>query len=188
MSNFNAQLNEHEDPGMFSIRGDLDGGKENQGYSDVKQFIGLLINDEEFLLPIEVMNEIIMVSQLTYVPSAPRFIEGVINLRGKILPAINLRKMMGHETAAPTMQSRIIIAHFEEHMVGLIVDGITYVISLNQEELQNQTLPGKGRSTELVSSISKRGDKVNGIIDIAKIMMETGFDPNAKEEISENDS
>lgn len=166
---------------MFSIRGDLDGGKDSQAFADVKQFIGLLIGEEEFLLPIEVMNEIIMVHQLTYVPSAPRYIEGVINLRGTILPAINLRSMMGYKTVGPTMQSRIIIAHMEDILVGLIVDGITYVISLGSGELQNQTLSGKGRSTELISGIAKRGDKVNGILDISKIIFETGFDPSSVE-------
>ncbi len=168
------------DSSMFAIRGDLDGGKDSQGFADVKQFIGLLIGDEEFLLPIEVMNEIIMVHQLTYVPSAPKYIEGVINLRGTILPAINLRSMMGYKTAEPTMHSRIIIAHMEDILVGLIVDGITYVVSLGSDELQNQTLPGKGRSSELIFGISKRGDKVNGILDITKIIFETGFDPLSK--------
>ena len=173
---------EDEEISMFAVRGDLDGGKDTQTFDDIKQFIGFVIGTEEFLLPIEVMNEIIMVHQLTYVPGAPPYIEGVINLRGKILPAINLRKMMGHQTIAPTMQSRIIIAHFEDQVVGLIVDGITYVVSLQPVEVQNQSLPGKGRGTELVSAIAKKQDKVMGIVDISKIVAETGFDPNRRDD------
>jgi purine-binding chemotaxis protein CheW len=165
---------------MFSIRGDLDGGKDSQDFKAVKQFIGLLIGKEEFLLPIEVTNEIIMMNQLTFVPRAPRFIEGVINLRGTILPAINLRKMMGLPNEAPTLQSRIIITHYEEVMVGLIVDGITYVISLNEDQLQQQALRGGG--SELISTISKRGNQVNGVIDIAKLLAETGIDYQAHDE------
>ena len=179
MSDFFKNPVAEEATSMFAIRGDLDGGKDTQDFAEVKQFIGLHIGEEEFLFPIEVMNEIIMVNQLTFVPGAPQFIEGVINLRGTILPAINLRRMMGMETAPPTMHSRIIIAHFEEHMIGLIVDGITYVISLKPDDVQNQTLPGKGPGTELITGISKRGEKVNGILDISKILSETGFDPNA---------
>ncbi|SMF13798.1 chemotaxis protein CheW [Pseudobacteriovorax antillogorgiicola] len=179
MDDFYGSSYGSESNSMFAIRGDLDGGKETQDYADVKQFIGLHIGEEEFLLPIEVMNEIIMVNQLTFVPGAPRFIEGVINLRGTILPAINLRSMMGLKTAPPTSHSRIIIAHFEEIMIGLIVDGITYVISLKPDDVQNQTLPGKGPGTELISGISKRGEKVNGILDIAKIISDTGYVPSA---------
>jgi purine-binding chemotaxis protein CheW len=169
---------------MFSIRGDLDGGKDSQDFSAVNQFIGLLLGKEEFLLPIEVTNEIIMMNQLTFVPRAPRFIEGVINLRGTILPAINLRKMMGLPNEEPTVQSRIIVAHYDDVMVGLIVDGITYVISLNDDQLQNQSL-SRGNGSELISTISKRGNQVNGVIDIAKVLAETGIDYQAKDEQEE---
>lgn len=162
------------DDSLFSIKGDLDGADQKQDYADVKQFIGLLIGKEEFLLPIEVMNEIIMVTQITYVPSAPRFIEGVINLRGKILPAIDLRQIIGLEARLPGPQSRIIICHSEDIMVGLIVDGITYVISLTPDQVQNQSLSTKGTGSEIIGGISKRGDQVNGIIDIGKVILETG--------------
>ena len=180
MTDFSRSF-ESEDQSMFAIRGDLDGGKDTQIFDEIKQFIGFVINNEEFLLPIEVMNEIIMVHQLTYVPGAPQYIEGVINLRGKILPAINLRAMMGHPTIAPTVQSRIIIAHFEDQMVGVIVDGITYVVSLQTQEMQNQSLPGKGRGTELVSAIAKKENRVRGIVDISKIVAETGFELHQKD-------
>lgn len=186
MSDFFKEATNQESDSMFAIRGDLDGGKDAQDFAEMKQFIGLHIGDEEFLFPIEVMNEIIMVTQLTYVPGAPNYIEGVINLRGRILPAINLRKMMGMGTAAPTSHSRIIIAHFEDVMIGLIVDGITYVVSLTEGEIQNQTLSGKP-GTELISAISKRGEKVNGILDISKIIVETGYDPNATDDEEDDD-
>ncbi len=175
---------EENEPSMFSVRGDLD-GEDGQNYTAVKQFIGLLIGKEEFLLPIEVTNEIIMMNQLTFVPRAPRFIEGVINLRGTILPAINLRQMMGLPNEEPTLQSRIIITHYEEVMVGLIVDGITYVISLNDDQMQQQALPSRGNGTELISTISKRGNQVNGVIDIAKVLAETGIDYQARDELED---
>jgi purine-binding chemotaxis protein CheW len=168
---------------MFAIRGDLDGANtDNQDFTNIRQFIGLLIGKEEFLLPIEVTNEIIMMHQLTFVPRAPRYIEGVINLRGTILPAINLRQMLGLPNVIPTLQSRIIIAHYEEVMVGLIVDGITYVISLNADQMQQQVLPSKGTGTELISTISKRGNQVNGVIDIAKVLAETGINYQVQDE------
>lgn len=163
------------DSGIFTIRGDLDGAKETAAFSEVRQFIGLLIKGEEFFFPIEVMNEIIMINQITFVPRSPCFIEGVINLRGKILPAINLRRMMGHETIKPTPASRIIIASYEDVVAALIVDGITYVVSLSPNQVEEQTLNTKGHSTELIKGISKRGDRVNGILDIEKVLVKVGF-------------
>lgn len=156
--------------GIFAIRGDLDGTKESADFADLKQFIGLLIEGEEFLLPIEVMNEIIMINHMTYVPSGPEYVEGVINLRGRILPALNLRNMMGHKTIPPTNASRIIIANHEDDVIGLIVDGITYVVTLNPDQIEEQTL-SKGSSAEFIRGISKRGDVVNGILDISKVII-----------------
>ncbi len=179
------ELSEQEQS-MFSIRGDLDGGKDSQDFSNIKQFIGLKIGNEEFLLPIEVTNEIIMIHQLTFVPRAPRFIEGVINLRGTILPAINLRKMMGLPTTEPTSHSRIIITNYDGMLFGIIVDGITYVISVNEDQLQTQSLPVRGNGADLISTISKRGHQVNGVIDVAKILAETGIDYQAKDEAEDH--
>lgn len=156
---------------IFALRGDLDGGKDLADFTRMQQYIGLLIGSEEFLLPIEVMNEIIMINSITYVPGAPRFIEGVINLRGRIVPAINLGQMLGHKTTAPSSESRIIIAQHLGQSAGLIVDGITFVVSLQPHQTQPQTI-GKGKSTQFIVAISKTGAKMNGILDIEKLFLE----------------
>lgn len=166
---------------MFTIRGELDGEQDSKDFSNARQFIGLMIDKEEFLLPIEVTNEIIMMHQMTFVPRAPRFIDGVINLRGTILPAINLRKMLGVPATQFNGQCRIIIARCENATVGLIVDGITYVVALSQDQLQIQSLHSKGTGSELVSMISKRGNQVNGVLDITKIVAETGINVHEDE-------
>lgn len=163
---------------MFTVRGELDGDQNAPDFSNARQFIGLMIDKEEFLLPIEVTNEIIMMNQMTFVPRAPKFIDGVINLRGTILPAINLRKMLGIPLTHFNGQCRIIIARCENVNVGLIVDAITFVITLGQDQLQIQGLHNKGTSSELISMISKRGNQMNGILDIAKILAETGINLN----------
>ncbi len=163
------------DNSMFTVRGELDGDQREQGFTHASQFIGLMIDKEEFLLPIEATNEIIMMHQMTFVPRAPKFIDGVINLRGTILPAINLRKMLGVALEQFSGQCRIIIARCENVTVGLIVDGITYVVALGPEQLQIQSLPNKGTGSDLVSMISKRGKQINGILDIAKIVAATGI-------------
>ncbi|MBF0440617.1 MAG: purine-binding chemotaxis protein CheW [Oligoflexales bacterium] len=171
---------------IFAIRGDLDGSKDSSDYSKVVQFIGMLIGNEEFLLPIEVMNEIVMISSLTYVPRSPRYVEGVINLRGKIVPAINIRNMMGLPTQLPTQSSRIIIANFEDVTIGIIVDGITYVISLNPDQVEEHVLSSSGKQVELLKGISKRGEIVNGIIDISKVLFAVGYTKPDGSEQAEN--
>jgi purine-binding chemotaxis protein CheW len=159
---------------MFTVRGEI-GESQRAEFVKHRQFIGLMVANEEFLLPIEVTNEIIMMHQLTHVPRAPKFIDGVINLRGTILPAINMRKMLGVPVDSFNGHCRIIIARCAKVTVGLIVDGITYVIALTPDQLQAQGLHTKGSSSELISVISKRGNQINGVLDIAKILAETGI-------------
>lgn len=159
---------------IFAIRGDLDGGQAEQDFSDQRQFIGIKINNEEFLLPIEVVNEIIMISTMTYVPGAPQYVEGVINLRGKIIPAINMRRILGHPTIAPTSQSRMIIVNYMDNQAAIIVDGITYVITVHKDQVSEQVLSQNGGGGDLIKEIARQGEKVNGIIDATKVFAEVG--------------
>ncbi|MCB9229006.1 MAG: purine-binding chemotaxis protein CheW [Deltaproteobacteria bacterium] len=154
--------------GIFAIRGNLDGETEEE-FTEKEQFIGLKIGDEEFYLPIAAVNEIVMLIPITYVPQSGKMIEGVINLRGTILPAINLRKMMGLKKGTVTPATRIIIVRHNDMLIGLIVDTITYVHSIYPSEIETQTLPGKGMGSDLVTRISKNGSNITGILDISKI-------------------
>ena len=160
-------------PGLFAVHGDLDGEKETE-FQEREQFIGLVIGTEEFLMPISAVREIIMVPPITFVPNAPEHIDGVLNLRGTILPALNMRKMMGIARGPQTPSARIIIVRAESLTFGLIVDGITYVVALLPGEIENQSLPGKGTGAELIGSMSKQGSKICGILDLQRILKQAG--------------
>jgi purine-binding chemotaxis protein CheW len=169
MSNqFEISVSSH-DKGIFAIRGELD-GEEQREFVDAQQFIGLVIAKEEFMLPIEKVSEIIMIGNITYVPQGPKHVEGVINLRGQIIPAISLRSLMDHPIADPTPSSRIIIARFEELQIGLLVDAITYVVAVPKTNIVSNALARQGTRSELISEIAKRGDTLNGILDITKVI------------------
>lgn len=157
--------------GLFTIRKSLDGENTTE-YVDKEQYIGIKIGKEEFLLSISVVNEIVMLPIVTYVPNSPKYIEGVINLRGTILPVINLRKMMGLKRGEVTSTTRIIICKDEtlSFKVGLIVDAITFVVALLPDEVVRQSLPTGSTDAELISSISKSGNTVKGILDLVKII------------------
>lgn len=155
---------------IFAIHGDLDGEKAHEGdFVEREQFIGLIVGTEEFLLPISAVREIIMLVPITFVPNAPDFIDGVINLRGTILPAVNMRKMMGVPRGDITGSARIIVVRMEDVTCALLVDGITYVIALLPSEIEHQTLPGKGTGAEFLGSIAKNGAKVCGILDLTRV-------------------
>jgi purine-binding chemotaxis protein CheW len=172
---------------IFAIRGDLDGSKKSEAFTGVKQFIGFIIENEEFLLPMSAMKEIIMLNRLTYVPGGPKYVDGVINLRGTILPAICLRTMMGHPQTKPSASNRIIITSDDNVMAGVIVDAITYVISLNGAQIEASNVTNLGKGVDLLMGISKRETKVNGILDISKVYTATDYKRRMSEtEIRDN--
>ncbi len=158
------------DHGLFAIRGQLDGDEEAE-FADVSQLIGLCVGNEEFLLAIEHVSEIIMLTEITFVPQGPAKVEGVINLRGSILPVVSLRRLMDMPVEAPTSAARIIILRHEETRVGLIVDSITYVVALSPQDLEQQSSVGRGSRAELIGGFAKRGETINGILDMAKLML-----------------
>lgn len=179
-----------EDPGgIFSIRGDLDGEKSGD-FTEREQFIGVLIGEEEFLIPIQVVSEIVMLKPITFVPQGPHNIDGVINLRGRIIPAINLRKIMNVSRGEVTSATRIIIVSArvveEPDMVaGLLVDGITFVASLLPNQIQDQSIAGKTLGNDFISRLSKVEEKVTGIIDINRLVVNASGGKLTCEEVEE---
>lgn len=162
---------EGEYNGLFAIRKSLD-GEQSAEFVDKEQFIGIKVGKEEFLLTISVVNEIIMLPTITYVPNSPQYVEGVVNLRGTILPVINLRKMMGLSKGDVTSTTRIIICKDDSvnFKVGLLVDAITFVVSLLPDEIVKQSLPAGTADVDLISGVSKNGSKVVGIVELTKIL------------------
>ena len=157
--------------GLFAIRKSLD-GEQSAEFVDKMQFIGIRIAGEEFLLSIDYINEIIMLPNITYVPNSAKYVEGVINLRGTILPVINVRKMMGMKRGEPSAATRIIICKDERLniKVGLLVDSITFVVALLPDEIDASAPPSAASGHELLNGVSKHGSGVSGVLDLDKIL------------------
>jgi purine-binding chemotaxis protein CheW len=166
-----------EELGFFSPRGNLD-GELDVDFKEKERFIGFKIMDEIFYLPIANVSEIIMLLPITYVPRSMEFIEGIINVRGTIVPTINLRKMMGYSRTDATMSSRIIIVRSEKAFAGLLVDGITVVASFAQSEIELQSLPTKNPNVDIITRVTKIDGKINGILDSTKILDCATFEKN----------
>ncbi len=103
------------------------------------QMIVFKLGQEEYSVPIKTIQEIIMPQQYTRIPSSPTFVEGVINLRGHIIPIINGRKkfnMKTEESEAAEKNRRIMVVEVDKEAVGLIVDSVTEVIYLDVENIE----------------------------------------------------
>src|SRR5690242_16642573 len=92
--------------------------------------VGFQVGRETYGVPIKSLHEIVRVPEITSVPDAPDYMEGVINLRGKIVSVIDLRKRFGEKSVVPSRRSRILVVDNRGRLSGLIVDSATEVLKI----------------------------------------------------------
>jgi purine-binding chemotaxis protein CheW len=109
--------------------------EERQIKNEIKLVIFKLA-DEEFGAPIHQVYEILRLVEITRVPRAPKFIEGVINLRGKVIPVLDLRRRFDLPMTVPPEQQRIMEVEVDGQIIGMIVDAVTEVISLPADAIE----------------------------------------------------
>ncbi len=138
------------------------------------QLVTFRIGEEEFAIPILSVEEIIRIVEITRLPNVPPFVEGVINLRGRVIPVIDLRKRFGLETRERDERSRILIVTLgngrEEKTVGLIVDSVSEVLRLPEENFEPISGIGTQISAEYIKGIGKVGDRLIILLDVERIL------------------
>lgn len=177
--------------GIFAIRKLLDGEKISD-FVDKHRFIGIKIAEEEFLLSVDQIVEIIMLPRITFVPNSGRFIEGVMNLRGTILPVLNIRKMMGLAKTLASPSTRILICKDETQSkssrVGIVVDGISRVVALGSQDIDLSAHVSVPSGQDLLAGVSKQDDHIRAVLSLPKIIAAasdgkiSGGDPEAPDE------
>jgi purine-binding chemotaxis protein CheW len=127
------------------------------------------VGKENFGVPIGIVHEIVRMMDITVVPDSPSFIEGVINLRGKIIPVVDLRKRFAEEPV-PNRRNRIMVAELDGHQVGLVVDSANEVLKINPELIEPPPSIFEQGELNYVTGVGKLNGKLVILIDLAKIM------------------
>jgi purine-binding chemotaxis protein CheW len=118
------------------------------------------------------VQEIIRVQQLTRVPNSPDFVEGVINLRGKVIPVIALRKRFGLEILAQDKQTRIVVVEVKGTVLGFMVDSVSEVLRIPADTVEPPPRLGKVER-EYVSGVGKLNDRLLILLDVDRLMSES---------------
>ena len=100
------------------------------------QFVGFQIGDQEYAIRIEQIQEIVILDRVTKTPQVPDFCDGVSNLRGSIIPIINLRRLFGLEARPADSETRTIVVNLDERTMGCTVDMVSQVIRIPEESVQ----------------------------------------------------
>lgn len=133
------------------------------------QIVGFRIGRETFGVPISLVHEIVRVPEITAVPDAPGFVEGVINLRGKIVSVVDLRKRFGEKETADK-RNRILVTEIEGKMVGLIVDSASEVLKLPESDIGPAPGVFSDDDVHYVSGVAKYRGRLIILVDLNRIL------------------
>ncbi|OVE81444.1 hypothetical protein BVY04_03330 [bacterium M21] len=137
---------------------------------DFVQVVSFKLHEEEYAIEITKAKEIILVEGVTRVPQMPDFIEGIINLRGNVIPVIDLRKRFGLPVSALDEQSRIVVTRMESKIIGLIVDSVSQVMKVPKSQIQEPPETIAGLAGEYLLGIGRVEERMILLLDTEKIL------------------
>ncbi|NOZ68081.1 MAG: chemotaxis protein CheW [Deferribacteres bacterium] len=137
---------------------------------EILQLVSFTLKDEEYAVDILNVQEINRITEITQVPNSPDYVEGVINLRGKVMPVINLRKKFGIEEKETDDTSRIIIMDIQGVTNGLIVDSVSEVLRIPADIVEPPPQISSGLNSRFIKGIAKLDNRLIILIDINKLL------------------
>jgi len=134
------------------------------------QIVGFRIGNGTYGVPIQSVHEILRVPQITAVPDAPAYIEGVINLRGKIISIIDLRKRFHEPSIQSNGRNRILVIEIRGRLVGLIVDSASEVLKVSPADIEKPPAIIENAAVNCISGVAKLGGRLLVLIDVARLL------------------
>lgn len=155
-----------------AVKGQSSPSEEGKQYKRVSggKFLTFFLAGEEYGTEILSVHEIIGMMPITSVPRTPKHICGVINLRGKVIPIVDLRRKFGMETVDQTAETCIIVVHVQGVEMGVVVDRVSEVISITDDDIEPAPSFGKDVNTDYILGIGKSQGKIKILLDIERVL------------------
>jgi purine-binding chemotaxis protein CheW len=134
------------------------------------QVVGFRIGRETFGLPIATVREIVRVPEITSVPNVPDYVEGVINLRGRIIPVIDLRKRFGQKMLEPDKRNRIVVVEVENRSIGLLVHSASEVLKVPPSEVESPQNVFQEGELSCVSGVAKLNGRLVILLNLSRLL------------------
>ena len=136
------------------------------------QLVGFRLDNEDYAIAITKIQEIILMKPITRIPQVPDFIEGLINLRGSVIPIVNLRKRFGLPAREVDDETRTIVVNIHDKTVGCIVDAVTQVMRINRDQIQPPPLSVLAVAHQYIAGLARLEDRLLIILDIERLFDE----------------
>ena len=144
--------------------------QEKAGVRKLNKYLTFTLGEEEYGLEILKVREIIGLIPTTKVPRMPDFVRGVINLRGKVIPVIDLRLKFGMESLGDTQETCIIVVDLDDLLMGVVVDRVSEVLDIPEEDIEDTPDFGIEVNTDFVLGVGKSKGKVVMLLDIGRVL------------------
>lgn len=147
--------------------------KQNAG-PDIKggKFLTFFLGQEEYAIEILKVQEIIGLMNITPVPKMPSYIRGVLNLRGKIVPVMNLRTRFGLDKVDDTDETCIIVIQDDGYLMGILVDKVSEVVDIETENIEEVPTVGVDDQGKYLAGLGKLQDSVKMIIEVHEVLFD----------------
>ncbi len=147
---------------------------------NIRQFVEFKLGDEDYGIDILQVKTIERMMPITRIPKAPQFVEGVINLRGEIVPVIDLKKRFDLPLSETTDSTRIIIVSIDDITVGMIVDSATEVIQLSQDDIEPAPPITGSIDANYLDGVGKIDGRLLILLNVAKLLKPQEIDQLAQ--------
>ncbi len=150
--------------------------EEKQDVSEILQLVGFKIGEEEFGINILAVQEIIKIIDITTVPNASGYIAGVINLRGRIIPIVHLRKRLHMPIIETDKNTRIIVVEISGKTIGFIVDEVQEVLRISTDITEKPPELVASVDSEYITAVAKLEDRLIILLDLEKTLANDNTD------------
>ncbi len=144
--------------------------EQKEDSSGLLQLVSFMIGSEEFGIDILYVQEINRMLQITKVPNAPYFVDGVVNLRGRVIPVIDLRTKLGIERKEHDKNTRIVVVEVDGKTAGFIVDAVKEVLRIPAGITEPPPEIVTGMNSEFIMAVAKLEDRLITLIDLEKVL------------------
>lgn len=141
--------------------------------SDVRQLVVFKLAGGSFALDIQYVREINRLTEVTTIPTAPEFVEGIMNLRGIVIPVVNLGLRFGLDRSEVSKDSRIVVIEADSHVMGLVVDEVSEVLRLSEDEIEPATnMATGGVAVDFIEGVGKVNERLILLLSPGKLFTE----------------
>ena len=145
----------------------------------IGKYLSFVLGDGEYAVEILKIQQVIQLQPITRIPRSPKFIRGVLNLRGKVVPILNLHSKFNMQSVEETGKTCILITEISDRettlIVGIVIDEVKEVMDINEEMLTDKPEMGKSKSAKHIIGAVRMNEKVRFLLDLDEILVSEEF-------------